>query len=339
MDFQIDQDGHLTLDLSNPPEWLTAVTIKLPHETLTHQVGDIEPPPPSLPLRRLIPDLLKYLEVNEDRKGHTLDGYRLRCGQFCDWLDLHSDRNPSDVQTWLDYYADLKSRGLSVYTVKGHYHILVRFGRWLLERGHLREQPLADVRPPELPKDRKPKAITEAHITVLIDAAETPRDRAVLLFFRDTGCRASEAAMLTWGDIQLDEGEAQVTGKGNKSRPVFFKPITARAIKLYRAGLKHTKPSDPVWWGHQGPLSYQGLYLIFKRLAVKTGLSDEIFNPHAWRHAFGRDTTKRGIPTATLSDLMGHTTTEVTKIYTKFNNDELRQAHDRYSPLNGDNTP
>ncbi|MCB0207682.1 MAG: tyrosine-type recombinase/integrase [Anaerolineae bacterium] len=338
MNFSIDPDGRLTLDLSNPPEWLTTITIKLPNnQTVTHQVGDPEPEPTGLPLRRFIPELLKYLEINEDRKAHTREGYRLRVGQFCDWLDQHPDHDPADAQVWLDYYGELKSRDLSPYTVKGHYHILVRFGRWLLERGYLREQPLADVRPPALPKNKKPKAITEAHINTLIEAAESPRDRAVLLFFRDTGCRAAEAVGLTWGDVQIDEGEAQVTGKGNKSRPLFFKPITGEALKLYRAGLKHSKPADPVWWGHQGPLSYQGIYLIFKRLAEKTGLIDEVFNPHAWRHAFGRDTTKRGIPTATLSDLMGHTTTDVTKIYTTFNTDELKAAHHRYSPVNGNN--
>ena len=51
---------------------------------------------------------------------------------------------------------------------------------------------------------------------------------------------------------------------------------------------------------------------------------------------FGRDTTKAGIPTAQLQDLLGHTSMEVTKIYTQFNSAELQEAHDRYSPVEGD---
>jgi integrase/recombinase XerD len=78
------------------------------------------------------------------------------------------------------------------------------------------------------------------------------------------------------------------------------------------------------------------MYKIFKRLAEKVDIGDENFNPHAWRHAFGRDTTIAGIPTTLLQDLMGHSSIEVTKIYTQFNNAELQEAHDRYSPVDWD---
>lgn len=156
-----------------------------------------------------------------------------------------------------------------------------------------------------------------------------------MLFFRDTGCRATEAVTLTWGDIQLDKRQAITQGKGNKQRKFFFKLVTRRALKSYRESVPHKK-TDPVWWGHQGPLSYEGLYKIFKRLAEKADIGDENFNPHAWRHAFGRDTTMAGIPTAQLQDLMGHGSIEVTKIYTQFDDDELQEAHDRYSPIDDD---
>ena len=43
-----------------------------------------------------------------------------------------------------------------------------------------------------------------------------------------------------------------------------------------------------------------------------------------------------GNPTAQLQDLMDHCSIEVTKIYTQFDNDELQEAHDRYSPVDGD---
>lgn len=70
-------------------------------------------------------------------------------------------------------------------------------------------------------------------------------------------------------------------------------------------------------------MSYDGLSKVFKRLAEKVDLGDENFDPYAWRHAFGRDTTKAGIPTAQLQDLLGHSGIEVTKIYAQFNDSEL----------------
>ncbi len=65
-------------------------------------------------------------------------------------------------------------------------------------------------------------------------------------------------------------------------------------------------------------------------------IGDENFNPPSWRHTFDRDTTKAGIPTAQLQDLLGNTSIEVTKIYSQFNSAELQEAHDRYSPVEGD---
>jgi site-specific recombinase XerD len=116
---------------------------------------------------------------------------------------------------------------------------------------------------------------------------------------------------------------------------VFFKPVTGKALADYRETVPH-KADAPVWWGRKGPLTYEGLYKVFKRLADTAGLDEQIFNPHAWRHAFGRDTTKAGIPTAQLQDLLGHSSIEVTKIYARFDDTDLQEAHDQYSPVEED---
>ncbi len=83
-------------------------------------------------------------------------------------------------------------------------------------------------------------------------------------------------------------------------------------------------------------MTYEGLYKIFKRLADTAGVDDQIFNPHVWRHAFGRDTIKAGIPTTQLQDLLGHSNIEVTKIYARFDDTDLQEAHDQYSPVEED---
>lgn len=155
------------------------------------------------------------------------------------------------------------------------------------------------------------------------------------LFFRDTGCRACEALSLTWGDINFTEDSVRVEGK-HKERFLFFDTVTAVALSEYRKSSSHQKHYHSIWWGTKGRLSYNGLYKAFRRLAKNAGLDEDIFNPHAWRHAFGRDTTKAGIPTAQLQDLMGHSSIAVTKIYAQFNTEELKDAHDRYSPAKAD---
>lgn len=339
LEFAIDQTGQLKLNLATPPAWLTSILVELPDQAFLFHFGDISPPILPVPMPELIVRFVNYLDLNEDREETTLRGYRQRLGQFAAWLDTHLDLTLAQPGTWLAYYASLKHRQppYSPYTLKGHFHILSRFARWLVENRYLPGgHPLAGVQTPGLPKGAEPKAIEKKHIDQMLAIARDPRDRALLLFFRDTGCRATEAVELTWGKIKLEEGKTEVLGKGDKARRLFFKALTRLALEKYREVLKQSGPDDPVWRGKRGPLGYDGLYKVFKRLAKEAGLDEGIFSPHAWRHAFGRDTTIAGIPTAQLQELMGHSSIEVTKIYACFNTVELQQAHARYSPVGGD---
>lgn len=157
-----------------------------------------------------------------------------------------------------------------------------------------------------------------------------------MLFLRDTGCRASESIGLRWGQIDLERRIARLQeSKTNTERWLFFIEPTAQALATYRKTVPH-KPDDPVWWGEQGPLTYSGLYGVFKRLAKKSGVSR--FNPHSWRHAYGRDASLAGMPTTVLQDVLGHEDLNQTAHYSRFDVTRLQTAHDRYSPLRADLT-
>ena len=143
----------------------------------------------------LISEFVEYLEIYEDRKENTLKGYRNRLPQFTEWLRRNPKRAPPESSTWVAYYASLKRRNLSEYTRKGHYHILNRFGDWLVKKGYLFIHPLADVNAPELPKEREPKAIFREHIRAMLTAVDEVRACAISLFLRDTGCRATAAIL------------------------------------------------------------------------------------------------------------------------------------------------
>ncbi|GIK36537.1 MAG: tyrosine recombinase XerC [Chloroflexota bacterium] len=339
LEFSIDSTGKLELDLSRPPPWLAGLVVKLPSGRVAtyHFTGPPAPNPQPLPPAQLVQNFLDHLEVKENLKPHTRNGYRLRLGQFARWLENHPSLWEGLGEGFLAYYAGLKRHKpeYSPNTLRNHYDALTRFSRWLFG-----QSALADV---ERPSDKsatqaEPRAIERRHINQMLRVAREPRDRALLLFFRDSGCRADEALQLTWGKLNLEERKTEVVGKGDKARKLFFKPLTRRALEAYRASLpeERRQPAAAVWWGKKGRLTYDGLYKAFKRLAKAAGLGEEVFNPHAWRHAFGRDTTIAGIPTAQLQDLLGHASIETTKRYAVFNTTELQQAHDRYSPVDGD---
>lgn len=166
----------------------------------------------------------------------------------------------------------------------------------------------------------------------MLEQATSPRDRALFTVFRDTGCRGAEAAAMTWEDIDFEKQKIKLNGKGNKPRTVPFKPMTAEVLQTYQATLKPDQRTGPVWWGKLGPLTYSGLYQIFKRTAEQAMLQCKRFNPHSWRHAFGRDTTRNGMPTVILQKLMGHESIETILRYVEVEDSTLKEAYDKFAP-------
>jgi site-specific recombinase XerD len=289
----------------------------------------------------------EYLRVDEDRMEHTLKGYKKRLAQFARWADEY----PGDAlsrEGYRAYMTELKSRGLSPYTRKGHYHILKRFGDWLVAEKWLQSNPIGTIRAPRLPRSYMPKAIAQENFKRMLSACLPEnyyappfpseffavRDRALLMLFRDSGGRAGEVITLKWGQINLETGLAITQGKGDTLRKLFFKDGTGEALETYRAMVPHG-PGDPVWLARHGkelgPMSCHGLNHVFYRLGRWAEITGP-HSPHSLRHAFGRDTHRKGAPTAVVQDLMGHSSIRVTKIYSRFDDEDLKAAHNQYSP-------
>lgn len=342
--FSFDKGGVLTIDLTSPPPWLTGIRLILPGEVVDRTLGAEADLPPLL-VRDLVAEFMKWLTVKERYELSSLHNYRIRLGQFATWLESHPDLSARKSETWSDYYTTLQGphpkypdrRRYSLFTLKGHHQILTHFSTWLVQRKYLSSPPMAEIKAPKMPKNQKPKAVGRDSIRKMYLKASTLRDRSLLLFFRDTACRAHEALQLTWGMLKLEERSVDVVGKGNKSRPLFFKVTTRQVLEKYRDSLEKTGPNDPVWPGEDGPLTYSGLYKVFKRLALAAGVDDD-FGPHSWRHAFGRDATLAGCPTAGLQKIFGHENLTTTQVYTLFETRDTQKMHDLYSPVDDDLT-
>lgn len=290
-------------------------------------------PPPALPVqkfRELAEAFIAEKRLN-NRLSTTINDYIKRLKQFCNWLSAEAVTE----QDWIDYYRTLQAR-LKPVSIRNHYRNLSCFADWLAQHGHIANNPLAGITPPSATKNTKPKAISVNDIKLMINAAVSLRDKAILLFFWDTGCRATEATTMRWQDIDLTNGTATVVGKGDKSRTMFFTPaITGVVMDAYRQTLPAATPNTQVFVGKRGPMTYSGLYRVFERTAIAAGVQDSKHHPHTWRHAFGRDTTIDGMPTGILQQIMGHSSIETTRIYLGFSDKELMNAHRTHSPVRG----
>jgi site-specific recombinase XerD len=183
-------------------------------------------------------------------------------------------------------------------TAATRYASLARFFAWCVDEGEVAVSPMVKMHAPKIP-DRPPMVLTTADVDAILAACDGQsfrqrRDRALLSFLADSGCRRTEVATMRVTDLDLDQQTATVTGKGDKQRTVVFSSRTAFALDRYlRTRDKHKAASlSNLWLGQHGALSVEGLAEVVARRSTRAGVYREIdgqqrpINPHTFRHTF-----------------------------------------------------
>ncbi len=131
------------------------------------------------------------------------------------------------------------------------------------------------------------------------------RDEAMIRLLLDCGIRVSELCGLDVDDVNLDHGMAMVTGKGRKTRPVYFSARTAQALDRYkRLRSKHRMAHlDAFFLTQRGALSADGARERMKVLGAAAGIED--LHPHRFRHTFAHDFLMNGGQERDLKRLAG----------------------------------
>ena len=272
----------------------------------------------------------------------TTEWYAANLRLWSNWLGA---RDWQDVAATREFLAEQQSRSeqffrhpkrrriqgsLSPLTIRGYIRTIKRFFNWLVEEGRLPVNPMARIRLPKKPK-RVPRALLADDFTKMLKAARLARDRALLLILRDTGCRASEICGLRIQDVDFEKRTVLVRGKGDRERFAFLSASTCRALQIWLNHRASQAPDDWLFISKKGPCTRSTIYLILRRIAKRAGILGR-FNPHSFRHAFGRDWLLDGGDLSSLSDVLGHADLETTKIYSVFTAPELQALHKQHSP-------
>lgn len=225
--------------------------------------------------------------------------------------------------------------GLSRDSIAGHVRALHAFWGWASEEYEI-ANPMSRI------KRHKnhpvvPKAIEQADFLKLFNATGDDhagaRDRALLCFLADTGCRVGGALSLDVRGLNLAGRRAFVTEKGNAARLLVFTHFTAQILNAWLA--KHPQKSSAVFCSIRTGerLTSSGISQIMQRLKAKAGVKGRV-NPHSFRHGFAREYLKNGGDLVTLSRLLGHKDISTTAMYYAiFSRDELAAMHEQFSPI------
>lgn len=220
--------------------------------------------------------------------------------------------------------------GLAVHSIASHVRALHRFWSWCATEYDI-PNPMAKIKRHK-PTKKAPVYIKPKDFVRMFDECERSsrypeRDRALLAFLADTGCRVGGVVSLTEGNLDTEHCNALILEKGNHWRRVKFTRITARL--LYQWLEKQEVKTDTIFG-----LKATGIYQAISKLKERAGVSGRV-SPHIFRHTFIRTYLINGGDPFTLARLTGHHDVQTMfDFYALFGEGELQEMHDRHTPLN-----
>jgi len=165
-----------------------------------------------------------------------------------------------------------------------------------------------------------PHVLSQEEVARLIDAAEMPFHRILLMTLYATGARRAEVAHLKVGDIDSQRMVVHIRGgKGRKDRDVMLSPALLDALRVYWRGLRR-KPTDWLFPGNRWhtashPVTTKVLWTACQKAAERAGLEHKHIHPHTLRHCFATHLLEAGADLRTIQMLLGHRDLEETTIY------------------------
>jgi len=209
------------------------------------------------------------------------------------------------------------------------------FYRWLRISNYIHDDPLVDIRCVKAPR-LLPKPISEEWVTKIIEAAQSPIDRAFLETLYSCGGRIGEMESMRIGGVDLKAAVIKVMGKGDKERLVQIGAKARVAIEAWLS-FRATRgeallPGDPLWVGCRWlKMDKKTMRRHLKDCAQRAGFPEKIW-PHRFRHSFFTHLLDHGADLRAVQELGGHYNIVSTQIYTEVATSRLREAFNKAHP-------
>jgi len=290
----------------------------------------------------LLQEFLLYLRVERGLSPLTVEAYERDLRRFAEFAVRRGLRSPRDMgrRELTDFLEEMRGKGLSPRSLARLTAALRRFNRFLLEEGTGYSLPAGDLPYPRHLKPL-PRVLSREEAAALLEQdfpgdATGLRDRAILETLYGTGIRISEMVGLDVEDLDLEERELRVLGKGRKERvvPVGSSACAALAAYLYhgRVRLARTPAQRALFLNRRGGrLTRQGAWEVVRKYARRVGL-EERMTPHTLRHSYATHLLEGGVDLRHIQELLGHVSISTTQVYTHVSRKKLKEVYLRAHP-------
>jgi len=155
------------------------------------------------------------------------------------------------------------------------------------------------------------------------------RDLAIIDMLASTGMRVGEMVLLNREDVDFNERECVVFGKGHKERIVYFDARTKIHLQNYLSKRKDSNPA--LFVSLKAPydrLKIGGVEVRLRNFGKQLGLNK--VHPHKFRRTLATMAIDKGMPIEQLQKLLGHSKIDTTLQYAMVKQSNVKIAHRKY---------
>jgi len=270
--------------------------------------------------QKYLSDFEEYLKGEKNFSAHTIRAYMADVLTFLIWVN-EADINEIDTKKFSEYLYFIGQMNYTKTTIARKIASIRAFYRFLY-----REE-IIDFNP------------TDTILTnVKISTPSGYRNRVIFELLWASGMRISELSGLNYENLNLDQNEITVYGKGAKERIVLIPDKTKENLKNYIENVSDMicktdkNAKSPVFINNHGyRLQNQSIRKALKEVVNHIEISKNV-TPHVFRHSFATRLLENGADLRVVQELLGHSSIANTQIYTHVSIQRLKTVYEKTHP-------
>ena len=231
-----------------------------------------------------------------------------------------------DLRSYLINYQNEKQS--SRVTIDNIRRILSSFFSWMEDEDYILKSPVRRIHKVKTAANIK-ETYTDEDLEKMRDNCTELRDLAIIDMLASTGMRVGEMVLLNRNDIDFNERECIVFGKGSKERVVYFDARTKIHLQDYLRSRTDDNPA--LFVSLKSPyerLKIGGVEVRLREFGKQLGL--QRVYPHKFRRTLATTAIDKGMPIEQLQQLLGHRKIDTTLQYAMVKQSNVKIAHRKY---------
>lgn len=257
----------------------------------------------------------------------TLRYYLATINKMTDTVGKHITKiTTEDLRKYLsDYHEEDNCSKSNIDNIR---RILSSFFSWLEDEDYILKSPVRRIHKIKSSKTVK-DIYTDEMLESMRDNCDSLRDLAIIDMLDSTGMRVGELVHINIEDIDFENRECVVLGKGSKERPVYFDARTKIHLKNYLESRNDNNPALFVsMLKPYNRLKISGVEIRLRKLGRKIDITK--VHPHKFRCTLATRAIDKGMPIEQVQRLLGHSKIDTTMQYAMVDQENVKLSHRKF---------